>query len=95
MSNKYFVYDPENGFETFATKEECEKEANELIRNYLQDAWDEACENVVSGTITHKTTQIDREERPDKLDEEGCDEGGQYWGDVEYRCDYKLKPVTD
>ena len=95
MEDKYFVYDPENGFETYATKEECEKEANELIQSYLQDGWDEGVENVVSGIITHKATQTDREEKPEELDDEECDEEGVYWGYFDYRCNYKLKPVTN
>lgn len=94
MPELYFLNDPNgNGFETFTTKEECEKNADDAIQYYLHDGWDEEVVNVVTGIITHQATQTDREERPNELDEEECDGEGQYWGDFEYRCNYKLKPV--
>lgn len=95
MSGLYFLNDPNNGFETFATKEECEKAASEAIQNYLDDAWDDDVINVVTGIITHEATQINRVDRPDDedLDEEGCDHDGYDWQEFEYYCDYELQPI--
>jgi len=95
MSDKYFLYDPDNGFETFATQEECEKSAKESIQNYLDEGWNEDVVNVVTGIITHEATETNRVERPaeEDLDEDGCDHDGYGWHEFDYRCDYELLPI--
>jgi len=96
LSDKYFLNDPENGFETFATKELCEKSAEDSIQNYLGDGWDESVVNVVMGVITHEATQFDREERPDDVNEDGDDGNGEFWAEEwAYKCNYKMMPLTN
>ena len=95
-SKPYFVYDPEgDGLTYFETQEERDAFAQECIRNYLDpDGWSVEVVNVVAGVVTHSAQQVDREDRPDELDEEGVDESGAYWDpDWEYKCNYALRPV--
>ena len=91
----YFVLDPEgNGISYFETIEERDDYAQECIQQYLDGAWSEEVVNVVAGVVTHSAQETDREERPDELDDEDCDDGGIYWEpDCDYRCNYKLLPV--
>lgn len=50
MSNKYFVYSADNGFETFSTAAEAEAVAEDIINQHREDAyedgWDEDVESV-------------------------------------------------
>ena len=96
MSNLYFCYDTEDGFQTFTSKEECEKYANKCIQDYLSvDGWSEDVIYVSTGIVTHEATQADLVERPETVDEDGCDESGEYWGDFESKkCSYTLKPIS-
>ncbi|PHR58771.1 MAG: hypothetical protein COA47_10220 [Robiginitomaculum sp.] len=90
MKKKYFLYDPENGFETYETKLECEKAAEESIEYYLDDFWNESVTNLVIGVITHSATKTDVERQPEDqetAEEEGWDE------DCKYRCNYKMLPI--
>ena len=95
MKNKYFLYNPEgDGFETFETKKECELAANNAIQNYLDDGWDELVTNVVAGVITHRATQVDLENRPDNVNEDGEDEEGGWWAtEWDHKCNYKILPI--
>ena len=92
---RYFVNDPEGyGFEEFDNPKERDEFAESCIQNYLQDCWDEQVTNVVVGEVTHQATQVDRRERPEEIDEEGCDGEGTYWDDDWlYTCNYKLLPI--
>lgn len=93
----HFLTDP-NIDATFYFK--CIKERHNysryLIRSYLDDdGWNEDVQQLFSGTVTHLTNKYNVTERPheDDIDEEGCDSEGTYWGEFDYRCDYKLTPV--
>lgn len=92
----YFVHDPlGDGFTYFATEQERDDHAHDVIQAYLDDCWDEEVTNVTGGMITHQSTQVDREDRPDTVNEEGiCGEGGYWPDDVEYKCNYELKPIS-
>lgn len=93
----YFVYDPErDGFEYYATEEERDEKAEDIIKLYLQDTWDEGVVNIVAGVVTHTIEQTNRVDRPECLDDEGVDEWGVEWDiDTDYTCDYKLTPMNE
>ena len=92
---KFFLYDPEgNGFEYFKYKHLRDERADIAIQEYLQDGWNEEVENIVVGEVTGQSKMVDVCVKPDELDDEGMDEGGEYWNsEFDYRCDYKIKPI--
>lgn len=50
----------------------------------------------VSRAFIYRATQTDREDRPDDLDEDGNSGDGSNWeADEEYRCNYKLLPLSE
>ena len=93
----YFVNDPEgDGMSYFACKESRDNFAEDCIREYLDDGWMEEGVNVISGEVTHRATMVDRQSRPEDLDEEGCDELGNFWPeDFDFICNYIMKPLTE
>ena len=92
----WFAYCPDNGFEFFATRAEAEEAAQPLIEAWLDYEWGEEVEGVFVGRAFMVSTQVDRKDRPDDLDEEDCDGEGEYWpNDIAYMCNYKLMPVGD
>lgn len=96
MTKIYFLNDPHEGYETFKTEAERDKEAALAIERYLDDGWDEEVANVECGVITHVATQTDIVRRPDTVDEDGIDEEGDHWlPEHTHRCNYKMLPVTD
>lgn len=92
----YFVYDPEgDGFSYFATEVERDKHSVECIKSYLDDGWSEEVVFVMGGKITHRATQIDVEERPSEIDEDGLDDEGNYWeSEWSYKCNYALREIN-
>lgn len=98
MKKLYFLYDPENGFETFETEEKRDAEAKASIESYLSDdeGWDELVEQIFTGVITHSANKVNVKKRPgdSELDENACDEEGMYWGDFEYTCNYELTKIN-
>ena len=92
----WFAYCPDNGFEFFKTKAEAEESAELLIESWLDDTWADEVEHVFVGQAVMISTQVDRKDRPEDLDEEDCDGEGEYWPmDAEFKCNYKLMPVGD
>lgn len=92
----FFVFDPEvGGIAYFKTADERDRYAADCIHQYPEtDGWAEDVVSVVAAVVTHSAQQIGLEDRPDNLDEYGCDDDGTYWErDCEYRCNYKLLPV--
>lgn len=91
----YFVLDPEgDGITYFETTEDRDKFAEECVRQYIDDTWSEEVVYVVAGVITHSAQEVDRQDRPTELDEDGLDESGEYWdSDCEYKCNFKMLPV--
>lgn len=82
MGNKYFVYSADSGFETFATPEEAEAVAEDIISQYREDAyddgWDDDVESVCWGEISQKAAMIDVRPTQDQVT-------------GRYPCDYTLK----
>lgn len=90
---KYFLNDPNTcGLIFFKCIKERHNYARKLIVNCLDDlGWNELEVNaIVTGTVSHLITEFNTTERPDDIDEDGCDVDGTYWGDWYKRCDYKL-----
>ena len=91
---RFFMSDPNvYGTEFFRTKEEAEKEAENSILRYLDDGWSEDADMVYVGEVIGISTQCDVQYPIGELDEEGCDEVGDYFGEHEYLCNYKLKKL--
>lgn len=58
MEYKYFAYCPDSGFETFQTREEAEKYAQEAIdwfRDSASEGWNEEVSGVCWGEIKQET----------------------------------------
>lgn len=71
MIRKYFVYSPDNGFETFDTAAEAEAVAEDLIGLYREDAfedgWGEDVESVCWGEVTQKAVMALCGPAPDQV----------------------------
>lgn len=94
---RYFVYDPAgDGMVFFRSKVERDKYAENAISLYLDDTWKEEVEQVVTGEVTQSAQCLNKERRPDSLDEEGLDENGDWWGDpdCEWKGNYTLEPLA-
>lgn len=60
-TENYFAYDPESGFETYATAELTESAANHLIADYAENSaegWDEFVSQVAWGQIRQRATEF-------------------------------------
>jgi hypothetical protein len=84
---------PYNGLTFYATAEERDEAAKDTIQDHLQEGeWSEDVGDVFAFTVTHKATQVDAKHPEGELDEEGCDENGDYWpSDVDFTCNYALE----
>lgn len=94
---RFWLYSSEGeGVVFFRTAEDRETYAKEEIKHYLDgDGWSDEVTGVCGGVVTHAAVQVDRQDRPDDIDEEGIAPDGTYWEPgVTYRCDYALKPVA-
>jgi len=99
MKKQWFAHDPENGAIFFSTENEAKAQADEWLESYKEcantDGWHELVDEVCYGKVTHAATAINLTQRPEELDEDGCDEEGTWWDrDVEFTCDYEIQPVT-
>ena len=91
---RFFADDPNDyGTEFFRTKEEAEKTAKQAILSYLDGGWSDEVVFVSVGEVTGVATQCDVKYPVGELDEDGCDEDGDYFGEHEYLCNYKIKPI--
>jgi len=81
--------------ECFNTEKEALDKANEWIQSYLdRDGWSEIVDFIHVCKITHSSKECDRQDRPDTIDEEGCDGEGEYWpSNLDYKINYKMKPI--
>lgn len=95
----FFVYSPEDdGFTYYATEKERDDAAAEIIKEYLYDgSWSEDVTGVLAGVLTHVVKKCDVVEKPDEseLDDDGMDEEGNYWGDFDEICNFRLAPIGD
>jgi len=99
IKERYFCYDPEVGFESFETEDDCQNYANNRIQSYLDHAWDEDVEDIITGIVTKQATMCDVTHRPpqSEIDENGEDKEGNDWSDcdIEYRCNYEMRGEGD
>jgi len=84
---------PYNGLTFYATTEERDEAARDLIQDHLQEGeWSEDVGDVFAFTVTHKATQVDVKHPEGELDEDRCDENGDYWpSDIDFACNYALE----
>lgn len=96
-SQPYFLFDPEgSGFVYFKTEKERDESASDAVDAYLniRDGWDENVTSVIVGKLTGQAAMVDIETPDGNLDEEDCDEAGEYWDEgFDYKCNYKIKPL--
>ena len=81
---KFFMYSDDAGFETYQTREEAIKAAEDMIYDYREDAgdgWPEEAGTTRWGVIIQQATECDYE-KP------SAENGWMGW------CDYKLLPET-
>jgi hypothetical protein len=92
----YGLCDPYGNDCTFyATEEERDEAAEKAIQSYLDDTWSDEVEGVFAFTVTAKATQVDVKHPKGELDEEGCDENGDYWSHgIDFACNYALRPLA-
>jgi len=98
MSKRWFVYDPGDGFETYATAEEAKEGAETALDQYRDNApegWAEEVAGVCWGEIKGQVIQTVRIHRDQAvLDEEGYDAEGRYWdGDWDEWAEYQLLDI--
>ena len=94
---KYFLFDPlGDGFVFYKSAKDRDDDAQDTIDSYLDETWDEAVEQVWTGEITGICKQVNREDRPNDIDEEGYSNDGEWWPDnIDYRCSYALTPILE
>lgn len=83
MADKYFVYDPEFGYESFETAEKAKEEAEnrlDIERDHSPEGWSENVTQIVWGEIKQHTVMCDK--RPS--DNSAFD----------YICDYKFDDLA-
>lgn len=92
---RFWLYDPEgNGMAYYWSKEKRDADANEAIQNYLDESWSDEVESVCAGEVTHIAQVLDKQMRPDDLDEDEIDGDGNSWTDgMEWRGTYTLEPI--
>ena len=95
MTDRFFLYDIGDGFQTFSTVALRDAAAKAAIAKYLTgDGWMEDVLDIKVGVITGVATKTNVEQRPDELDENGEDEDGNYWDvDWEERFDVEIQLV--
>jgi len=86
---RWFVFDPYDGCEFFATEQQALDCASDFIDGYLDDGWDGSVD-VVAGFVTAEATQVHRIERGDDRWDEVT--GGRT--DIEFWCQYEMHPVA-
>ena len=106
---RYFLYNPgenaENAMTFYASKEERDAAAEELVRDYIdEDGWWPEVEDICVGEVTGMAQAVDKVERPPDsveegdggVDEDGFDGEGNYWGgEHDFMCNYKVLPLPE
>lgn len=99
--NRYFVYDPNNGFDTYSTIEARDAAAKEAIELHLDDGWSEEVTGVCVGEITGRAVQTSVQPKPERKDydtEEEHDDAISDWGgDPIYDsiCNYEIRALSE
>ena len=88
--------DPEGeGYIFYETEKERDDAAKEAIQSYLDDTLFDEVEGVFVFTVMATATQVNVKRPEGELDDEGYDENGDYWEvDVDFSCNYALKPLA-
>lgn len=96
---RYFSYDPEDGFSFHETAEQAEtacKKSFEYYEEAAADGWPENTCDVCWGEIRGRSTLTEEIHRPpqDQINEDGYDESGTYW-DVDSNSlqRWEIKPI--
>lgn len=93
----FWLYDPSNlGMMYFRDEAKRDLAAEEVISSYIDEFWDEKYVRQVScGIVTHFAQCLDKEMRPNDIDEEGFSNNGTYWKeDIEWMGQYMMHPVS-
>lgn len=96
---EYLVVDEAGCASFFTNLEEAEKFAiNQIEICRGDDGWDEYVTDIVVAKVkvkvTHTCKQINRIDRPEKINGDGIDENGDYWrAGAEYKCNYKMSKL--
>jgi len=88
------LYCPHDGQQFYATAEERDEAAKDIIQDHLQEGeWSEDVGDVFAFTVTHKATQVDVKHPKGELDEDGYDENDEHWpnGVDDFTCNYALE----
>lgn len=95
MTDRFFLYDIGDGFQTFSTVALRDAAAKTAIAKYQTgDGWMEDVLDIKVGVITGVAAKANVERRPDKLDKNGEDENGNCWPPyVQEKCDVEIQPV--
>lgn len=56
------------------------------------DDWEDEYD-FYSRHATHQATMFDEKKRPDNIDEDGYSPDGEYWGEWDYRCNYRFEAI--
>lgn len=97
--NRFFLYDPNNGFDTFKTAEERDATAQEAIELHSDDGWSEEVGCICVGEITGQAMQTNVRPRPERGDyatEEEHDDAMSDWGGdpiFDEICNYEIRPL--
>jgi len=95
---KYWVYNPINSeYLFYDNANDRDIEAALILKDCFDyDEWTSDVEDLKCGIsmITHRAIQVNREDRPDNVNEDGYDENDYCWpDDCEFKCDYEIKEV--
>jgi len=94
----YGLCDPEgDGITFYKSAKERDEAAEKTIKAYLDGEWLEEVTSVFAFMVTHRAAQIDVVRPVGEINEDGCDEAGEYWPntDCEYKCNYALKTFPE
>lgn len=93
----FWLYSPEcDGMTFWRTAKERDDYAKKDIDTYLDgNEWIEEVEGICAGICTHRIEACDVIKPVGVIDEDGCDEVGEYWPDdsVASKCNYALMPI--
>jgi hypothetical protein len=96
ITHPFVLVDPGDTPAFFETAEECDKAAADAIAEHLDcDGWSDEVDSLWVGTVAAVAAKVDVRQRPDDLDESGCDGEGTYWGEFDELCRYELQAVPD
>ena len=86
-----------DGITFYKSAKERDEAAEKTIKGYLDGEWLEEVTSVFAFMVTHRATEIDVVRPVGEINEDGCDEAGEYWPDTdcEYKRNYALKTFPE